>query len=446
MAVVPVCYKMYYKDQMCTVNLRKYVDVSRRIIHDRISVNGSKRDKLCTIWNALESGSNEKQLRSLDTYFGKLQHGSKQPSSNSLNNNRGELLDKTTQSKAEKGLGSLDNYLGKLKNKGESLNSNQSKARNRLGSLTDYLGKVNEDAKSKNYASRTSSDENTEAARYLPESDSENRVQKLKNYITVQKKDGPESSYDETSNLYLISTIVSINIAVFLFEIASPVRNPDSELFSLPLLYGAKINDLILLGEWWRLVTPMFLHTGILHVALGCWALLNFGPRVCRAYGSFTFFLIYILGGISGNLISFLHTPELTVGGTGPVFAIIGAWLIYEIQNRDASGKDDSESIFQKAIIATAFSCILSNFGPIDDWTHLGAAFSGMAYGFLTLPSLQLDDASTKAGQEEGITILAQRYADPCKSFLFFSLFILVLTSLLFIIEPPLDTLATYRY
>lgn len=57
-------------------------------------------------------------------------------------------------------------------------------------------------------------------------------------------------------------------------------------------------------------------HYGILHVALGCWALLSFGPHVCRHYGSFTFFLIYLLGGISGNLISFLHTPEPTVGGT----------------------------------------------------------------------------------------------------------------------------------
>lgn len=57
-------------------------------------------------------------------------------------------------------------------------------------------------------------------------------------------------------------------------------------------------------------------HSGIFHVALGCWVLLTFGPQVCRGYGSFTFFLIYILGGISGNLTSFLHTPDLTVGGT----------------------------------------------------------------------------------------------------------------------------------
>lgn len=53
--------------------------------------------------------------------------------------------------------------------------------------------------------------------------------------------------------------MVSVNIAVFLFEIASPVKNSELQLFSLPSLYGAKINELILVGEWWRLVTPMFL-------------------------------------------------------------------------------------------------------------------------------------------------------------------------------------------
>ena len=57
-------------------------------------------------------------------------------------------------------------------------------------------------------------------------------------------------------------------------------------------------------------------HSGIFHISLGCWVLFTFGPRVCRAYGSFSFLLIYILGGIAGNLTSFLQTPEPTVGGT----------------------------------------------------------------------------------------------------------------------------------
>jgi membrane associated rhomboid family serine protease len=57
-------------------------------------------------------------------------------------------------------------------------------------------------------------------------------------------------------------------------------------------------------------------HAGIFHIALSCWALVSFGPQVCKGYGSFTFFLIYILGGVSGNLASFVHTPDPTVGGT----------------------------------------------------------------------------------------------------------------------------------
>lgn len=52
----------------------------------------------------------------------------------------------------------------------------------------------------------------------------------------------------------------------------------------------------------------------------------------------------------------------------GPVFAIIGAWLIYQIQNKDVIAKDDSEIMFQKAILATALSFIMSNLGPIDNW------------------------------------------------------------------------------
>lgn len=180
-------------------------------------------------------------------------------------------------------------------------------------------------------------------------------------------------------------------------------------------------------------------HSGFLHVALGCWVLLTFGPQVCRGYGPFTFFLIYILGGIAGNLSSFLHTPEATVGGTGPVFAILGAWFIYYIQNKEISAKE-AENVFQKAVIVTGLSFILNNFERIDDWTHLGAACAGLLFGFLTCPTLELDDASSKNGQEKGITLI-RRQADPCKSLAIFIIFILIVSSLVFLVEPELNSL-----
>ncbi|XP_021657552.2 RHOMBOID-like protein 9, chloroplastic isoform X2 [Hevea brasiliensis] len=464
MAVVPVCYKIPYKDHvlgpqnsvrrlerviMCRcyafpqacissdackrcqilypnvdslmktrtrgeVNTSKGAIFNQDTLHFQNPIEGLA---LHRVWNVKgedfyvashtsKASINEKQLGLLDSYFGKLQGNANKPSSDSSDETI-ELLDESRQINTKEELESLNSYLGKLNKENPAAKSFS----------------VHEDSR-RGYE------------------------EKPKNFMKLRKKDVNSGSgrsqtlqqNDETSDLYLISILASINIAVFLFEIASPVRNSEFELFSLPLLYGAKINDLILVGEWWRLVTPMFLHSGVFHVALGCWSLLTFGPQVCRGYGSFTFFLIYMLGGISGNLTSFLHTPEPTVGGTGPIFAIIGAWLVYQVQNKGVIAKDVSESLFHKAIITTGLSFILSHFGPIDDWTHLGAALTGIIYGFFTCPTLQLDNASSRTGQDEGVAFV-RGYANPCKSLILFAVFILFLGSLLFFVEPPLDTL-----
>uniref|UniRef100_A0A0D9VFE1 Peptidase S54 rhomboid domain-containing protein n=1 Tax=Leersia perrieri TaxID=77586 RepID=A0A0D9VFE1_9ORYZ len=121
-------------------------------------------------------------------------------------------------------------------------------------------------------------------------------------------------------------------------------------------------------GKGWCIGGEDPAHSGFLHIALGCWMLLTFGPRVCSAYGQTTFLLMYILGGVCGNLTSYVHTSELTVCGTGPVFALIGAWLIYQSQNKDAVDKNVSETMFRQAVAATTISFVLSSFGRIDNW------------------------------------------------------------------------------
>lgn len=390
--------------------------------------NATHRKSAQVICHASKDSS-ESQMRALDSYFGKLGDVDKTFLDDS--NVKIEALAKSDVFKSQRGLDLQDAYLGKLKegngmsdtNSGDCASSHQDEITAK-SDVMETLLPLKEESKIGYWRKTRVHNELRQM-----------RDEKGQNSQVLQ-------NFDDTSDLYLISIIASINIAVFLFEIASPVRNSDMDLFSLPLLYGAKINHLILTGEWWRLVTPMFLHSGVFHMALGCWALLTFGPKVCKGYGSFTFFLIYLLGGISGNLTSFLHTPDPTVGGTGPIFAMIGAWLIYQIQNKDTISKDISESMFQKAILATALSFLLSNFGPIDDWTHLGAAVTGIVYGYFTCPTLQMDDASSTSGQEEGITLVGQP-ADSCKSLLVFALLTLVLGSLVFVIEPPLGTLVT---
>lgn len=479
MAVVPICYHLHCKDQtlliskgvkkieglswssivnrvaldrdgMAVQNSCRWMDVLKELKHTRNSTP-LRTISLPSIHNMQKASSNssfssdgsaeekqkmelsctKKQLRSLDTYFRQLRNHVNQ---HRLFSRRTELPDRPWQSSAEKDLAILNDFLGKL-DEGQAALFGLSKAEKGLESLGGYFGKVHKDANSIDHVASAPDAEITETSSHTLNQGSVHGREKLKNYLGLVNRGGPESSYNNTSSLYLIGILCSINIAVFLFETATPVRSSDLELFSLPSLYGAKVNDLILIGEWWRLVTPMFLHWGIHHIALSCWMLFTFGPQVCRTYGSFTFILLYVLGGLSGNLTSFFHIADPTVGGTGPDFAILGAWFIFQLLNQDALSKDNSESMIQKAIIATALSCILSNFGPIDDWTHLGAAFTGIAYGYLTCPVLQMKNASSKNG-EDGIAVV-RRNVGPCKSLFFFSLFILVLCCLLLVVEPP---------
>lgn len=69
---------------------------------------------------------------------------------------------------------------------------------------------------------------------------------------------------------------------------------------------------------------------------------------------------------------------------------------------------------------------------------HFGTAFVGIAYGFVTCPIIEVKDASTESGKQERVPF-ARRNSDPWKSLLFFSAFLLLLSCLLLVFEPPLD-------
>ena len=130
--------------------------------------------------------------------------------------------------------------------------------------------------------------------------------------------------------------LILINILVF---IAVEFTGTSQDAWHV-LEYGAAYTPYIIQnGEVYRLFTSMFLHFGIEHLVNNMLVLFVLGSRLERVIGKIRFLLIYLLGGIAGNVVSLLlelKTQEFSVsaGASGAVFAVMGAMIYTVIRNK----------------------------------------------------------------------------------------------------------------
>jgi rhomboid protease GluP len=157
----------------------------------------------------------------------------------------------------------------------------------------------------------------------------------------------------------------------------------------LPAEYGMKINQAILEGEYWRLLTPMFLHGSILHLGFNLYALYILGRRIERFFGSFRFLLLFLIAGITGNLFSFFFTPEWSLGSSTAIFGLLAAEGVFLYQHRELFG--NRSRIALRQIIQVAVINFLIGLSPgIDNWGHLGGLVGGALFSWFAGPMLEL--------------------------------------------------------
>ena len=138
-------------------------------------------------------------------------------------------------------------------------------------------------------------------------------------------------SFSQYIRFYPVVTFfLAVNIFIYLLTIVPGIG-------SIVFNAGIGVNGLISAGEWWRLITPMFLHGGIMHILFNMFSLFVFGPELEKVAGRLRFLTIYMLAGLFGNLATFfLHGPEYAhVGASGAIFGIFGAFaaLVYYTKN-----------------------------------------------------------------------------------------------------------------
>jgi len=158
---------------------------------------------------------------------------------------------------------------------------------------------------------------------------------------------------------------------------------------SLILTMGAKINAAIVAGEFWRLVTAMFLHVDLLHIAFNSYALLAFGPQVERPYGRLRFLLMYFLSGLAGSALSFLLSPYPSVGASGAIFGLVGVMgaYLYRYRDRLATGRARLINILSVVAYNLFYGFVVPH---VDNWAHIGGLVAGLTLGWFLAPRYQV--------------------------------------------------------
>jgi rhomboid protease GluP len=154
-----------------------------------------------------------------------------------------------------------------------------------------------------------------------------------------------------------------------------------------PLLvqWGTNYGPRTLDGEWWRLLTSMFLHFGVLHLALNMWVLWGMGQLAEKLYGSAYFLILYLVAGLSGSLASLYWHPDLnSAGASGAIFGVLGGLSAFMVNPKTRIPASIAAEHLKSAVVFIFYN-LFNGFAHagIDNAAHVGGLVGGFAMGWM---------------------------------------------------------------
>lgn len=131
--------------------------------------------------------------------------------------------------------------------------------------------------------------------------------------------------------------------------------------------------------EWWRLVTAMFLHGGLIHIGFNMMVLMDIGPVVEEVYGSPRYFFLYVITGMSGFVLSAFHGNP-AVGASTALMGLIGLMIAITTKRGGMAMRE-----LRSRLVSWVVSIFVIGFlmPAIDNWGHFGGLAAGFALGKL---------------------------------------------------------------
>ena len=207
---------------------------------------------------------------------------------------------------------------------------------------------------------------------------------------------------------YITLTILILNVAIFLAMVFAgvPFLSPTA---AQVLPWGANFGPLTTSGEWWRLLTTCFLHSGVIHIAMNMFILFQIGFFTEMLFGSARYLLLYLFAGIGGNIAGLYFHPLVTgAGASGAIFGIYGGLLAFLLIRRGVVPREGALSIAKSAGIFLVYNLIYGLTSPTTDLVAHGAGLLiGFVVGCLYAWSLEPVPASLRNARAVGVTLFA---------------------------------------
>ena len=182
-------------------------------------------------------------------------------------------------------------------------------------------------------------------------------------------------------------TILVLAVIIYLLQMASQNFMGGTDL---PALYGMKVNEFILQGQYWRLITPIFLHGSIMHLGFNMYALFILGPMLERLYGHGRFLGLIFVSGFAGNVMSFLFSAAPSLGSSTAIFGLLGAQGVLLYQNRQFYGRVAQRALINIVVIA-GINLVIGLSPGIDNWGHIGGLLGGTLFAWFGGPVLAVE-------------------------------------------------------
>ena len=183
---------------------------------------------------------------------------------------------------------------------------------------------------------------------------------------------------------WITMSIIAINIVMYIVTLylsyVYPNENKYDSYTNALVLLGAKVNELISAGQYYRLISSMFLHGGILHLAVNMYSLYAMGPIVEKLYGKAKYIIIYFMAGICSSIFSYVFSTSISIGASGAIFGLLGAVLVFAIKTKGKTGSAFIKNILSVIFVNIFIGMTLPN---IDNFGHIGGLLGGILISLL---------------------------------------------------------------